>query len=151
MASQLELEKLLNAGERLGLKGHELKEWVDEQRDILKQERDDERNERAKQRVREQEQKAFEQEQKAREQEQKERQVEMEINAQKEILASQQKAKQDEINAQKEILEMQLKIEEAKRAQAEAYAQAGNNGPGSHGTQSKKAKPPSHLKKVLTT
>ena len=37
MASQIELEKLLDAGERLGLKGTDLKEWVDEQREILKQ------------------------------------------------------------------------------------------------------------------
>ena len=60
MASQIELEKLLDAGERLGLMGTDLKEWVDEQREILKQERDDERNERAKQRALEQQERELE-------------------------------------------------------------------------------------------
>ena len=60
MASQIELEKLLDAGERLGLKGTDLKEWVDEQREILKRKIDDERNERAKQRALEQQERELE-------------------------------------------------------------------------------------------
>ena len=50
MSSQMELEKLIAMGKDLDLKGINLQEWVNEQRDILKRERDEERTMRLKQR-----------------------------------------------------------------------------------------------------
>ncbi|PIK60000.1 hypothetical protein BSL78_03079 [Apostichopus japonicus] len=112
MTSQLELEKLVSIGEKLGLKGVELKQFLDDERDKLKQERDEERDRRAKQRAID----AHEQEEDRQRQEKIER----------------EKAKQ---------LEIQLKIEEAKQAQAEAQAQIGNGGYHGNGSAAR-SRPP---------
>ena len=58
--SQLELEKLITLGKDLDLKGTELRDWVDEQRDVLKRERDEERALQAKQREEERQQQQIE-------------------------------------------------------------------------------------------
>ena len=124
--SQLELEKLIALGKDLDLKGTELRDWVDEQRDVLKRERDEERALRVKQREEERQQQQIE-----REEERQQQQIERDRAED----ANREKVKQ---------LELQKEIEVIKRdtAAATAAGHKGNNTGNGQGHKSRAPKLP---------
>ena len=135
--SQLELEKLIALGKDLDLKGTELRDWVDEQRDVLKRERDEERALRVKQREEERQQQQIE-----REEERQQQQIEREEERQQQQI---ERDRAEDANREKvKQLELQKEIEVIKRdtAAATAAGHKGNNTGNGQGHKSRAPKLP---------